>query len=300
MRSRLIIGLIRNRNILKKGTETYDESFSVQEFRDRTEKVSRKLRLPKNISTEKIKIGNIEAEWIIPDLVKSDGVLFYIHGGGFISGSCNTHRTHVAKFAAGTGLRSLVFNYRLAPEHPFPAGLNDCIDVYKWLMTRADEEGSGGIIIGGESAGGTLALSLLLALKEEGVKLPKGVFSISPATDLSCRAASFSYNAGKDIAPEGSWGLWTGYYTGSESTDNPLLSPQFGNYSGCPPLYFCIGTHEIHYDDCLNAAEKARKDGVDVTLRKWPGMVHAFPLLSPLFPEARKALNDICRFCSNL
>lgn len=282
---------------LKLKPEIVDASFSVNEFRERIDKASSRMKLPKNIASQKLKINNINAEWIIPENSLENKMLLYIHGGGFISGSCLTHRMHVAKFANGTQLKSLVFDYRLAPENPFPAALDDCIEVYSWLLQQDYKPEN--IIIGGESAGGTLTLSLLLALKDKGIELPKAAFSISPVTDLRCLADSFNYNAKKDIAPMGSWNLWTKYYISDNDPTNALLSPLFGNYAGLPPLYVCVGTHEIHLNDCENVTRLANEHGVKVTLRKWEGMVHAFPILSPLFPEAKNAMLEICKFAYN-
>ena len=296
IRSRLIIWLVRNRHLLKMRLkpEIVDESFSVAKFREDVDKATAKMKMPGGVQTEAIKVAGLEAEWIVPEQALSGKVLLYIHGGGFISGSVLTHRMHVAKFALGSGLKSLVFNYRLAPEHPFPAALEDCLKAYHWLLDQGYAPGD--IVVGGESAGGTLTLSLLLALKQEGTGLPAGAFSISPVTDLSCRADSFVRNAKKDIAPQGSWDLWTGYYISDNDPTLPLLSPQMGNYEGMPPLHICVGTHEIHYDDCVNVARQAQEQGATVTLRTWPRMVHAFPIFSPLFPEAKQALEDICSF----
>lgn len=298
-RSKLVIGLIKNRHLLKLKLkpEMVDENFSVDEFRKSIDKASIRMKLPKTVSSQKIMVDGLNAEWIIPQESHQDKVLLYIHGGGFISGSCLTHRMHVAKFAVGCQLKSLVFDYRLAPEHPFPAALEDCILAYKWLLNQGYEPDN--IIVGGESAGATLTLSLLLALKENKINLPKAAFSISPVTDLSCAAKSFEYNARNDVAPMGSWTTWTNMYIDGDDIKNPLLSPLFGNYEGIPPLFICVGTHEIHLDDCVNVAKVAEQYGVDVTLRKWENMIHAFPLLSPLFPEAKKALQEICEFVKN-
>lgn len=296
VRSRIIIWTIRNRHLLKLKLrpEVVDENFSVTKFREDVDKSTAKMKLPRDVSAEKLQIRGINAEWIIPEQPVDDKVLLYIHGGGFISGSCQTHRMHVAKFAKGSQVRALVFDYRLAPEHPFPAAVDDCIIVYEWLLEQGYR--SSDIVIGGESAGGTLTLSLLLALKERGMDMPKAAFSISPVTDLRCLADSFRYNAKHDIAPMGSWDLWTQYYIGENDPMNPLLSPQMGDFTGLPPLYICVGTYEIHLDDCVNVAGKAQEQGVDVQLAQWPKMVHAFPILSPLFPEATQAMNEICDF----
>ena len=172
--------------------------------------------------------------------------------------------------------------------------MEDCVAAYQWLLNQGVEADD--IIVGGESAGATLTLSLLLAIKQRDLVQPKAAFSISPVTDLRCQAASFEYNAKNDVAPMGSWTLWTGLYIADNDPTDPLLSPQFGNFEGLPPLYICVGTHEIHLDDCIAVAAIAEKDGVAVTLKKWDRMIHAFPLLSPLFPEAKEALQDICGF----
>ena len=298
IRSKIIIGLIKHRHLfkLKLKPEIVDHNFSVKDFRDKIDKASSRIKLPKNISVENTSLDGINAEWIIPQNPLKDKVLFYVHGGGFISGSCLTHRMHVAKFANKCQLKSLVFDYRLAPEHPFPAPLDDCVTAYKCILNQGYKPND--IIVGGESAGATLTLSLLLALKENNIPLPKAAFSISPITDLRCEAGSFTYNYKNDVAPMGSWTHWTKLYISDNDPTNPLLSPQFGDLKGLPPLYICVGTHEIHYDDCVNIANKAKVDGVKVTLREWKNMVHAFPLLTPLFPEAKIAFQEICEFIS--
>jgi acetyl esterase/lipase len=296
LRSKIVIGLIKNRHLFrfKLKPEVVDENFSVEEFRRSIDKVSARVRLPKDVSSEKIIANGLNAEWIIPANPIKGKALLYIHGGGFISGSCLTHRMHVAKFANGCQLQSLVFDYRLAPEHPFPAALDDCVLAYKWLLDQGYNPEN--IVVGGESAGATLVLSLLLALKENGIAFPKAAFSISPITNLRCTGRSFEYNARNDVAPMGSWTRWTQYYIANNDPTNPLLSPQFGNFKGIPPLYICVGTHEIHYDDCVSIASITKRHGVDVTLREWDRMIHAFPLLSPLFPEAKQALGKIFEF----
>ena len=296
LKSRIFIWLIRNRHLFKfkLKPEVVDSSFSVAQFRRDVEQTTAKMKMPPGISIQETTIGSMHAEWVMPDNPIKNKALLYMHGGGFISGSCRTHRSLVAKFALQSRLKSLVFDYRLAPEDPFPAAVQDCVQAYEFLLQKGYDPLD--IIVGGESAGGTLTLSLLLDLKEQNIPLPKAAFAISPVTDLRCLADSFTYNAPKDIAPMGSWDVWTGMYIADNDPTLPLLSPQMGDFSGLPPLHICVGGHEIHLDDCLNVAEKARRQGVEVVLRKWPGMVHAFPLMSPLFPEAKNALTEICAF----
>jgi epsilon-lactone hydrolase len=296
MQSRLIIWLLRHRHFFKGRLrpEIVDSTFSVDKFRDGIDRMSRKIKWPKDIEREETRIGNMQAEWIFPKDAPGDRVVLYIHGGGFISGSCLTHRAHVAKFARGSGLKYLLFDYRLAPENPFPAALEDCVEAYEYLLQKGFKAEQ--IVVGGESAGATLTLSLLLELKNRSLPLPVRAFSISPVCDLSCRAASFSYNASRDVAPMGSWDVWTKMYIAGNNPESAPLSPAFGNFRGIPPLMICVGTHEIHLDDCDNIARLASDAGVKVALYRKEGMIHAFPLLSPMFPEALEAMNSICAF----
>jgi acetyl esterase/lipase len=165
---------------------------------------------------------------------------------------------------------------------------------YQYLLDQGYKPEN--IVVGGESAGATLTLALLLKLKEELLPQPKAAFSISPLTDASCSADSFNYNYKHDVAPKNSWKIWTEMYIAGNDTKDPLLSPQFGDFKGIPPIHLTVGTYEIHLDDCRKMAEVLERDGVHLTYKEWPKMVHAFPLLSPLFPEAKKAMEEICEF----
>jgi len=327
LKSKFIIGMIRNRHLFKfkLKPEVIDEHFDVEKFRKEVDDASRKTeKIPEAVKVQSTKVPRsflefrrtlpgigfsnskehsrdvvsqnptMYAEWLIHKDSPKDKVILYIHGGGFMSGSCLTHRGHVSKFVMGTGITALLFDYRLAPEHPFPAALDDCVTTYRYLL----EEGYSpeNILLCGESAGGTLTLSTLKALRDTGIPLPKAAVSISPVTDLSCQAESFKTNAKHDIAPMNSWSVWTSYYIGNIDYKNEYLSPQFGDLSNLPHIYLCIGTHEIHLDDTLTFSKKAEEQGTQITLKKWENMVHAFPILSPLFPEAKEAMYDICLF----
>ncbi len=298
VKSRIILFILKNRHLLKGNLkkEVIDDSFSVEKFREKISKSSKKanLMLSEKIKIEPIIANGIYAEWIIPEKAPSDKVILYIHGGGFISGNCESHRMHVAKFAQESGYKALLFDYRLAPENPYPAALEDCLSVYKWLL--ANGYLSKNIVIGGESAGGTLSLTTILFLMEKHIDLPKAVFTISPNADLSCTAKSFKSNASKDIAPYGSCNLWTKMYIGKHNFDDPFISPLYGDYQGFPRLMITIGTNEIHLDDALALAKKAKASAVDVELDIWDNMVHAFVIMSPLFPEAKQAMTNICQF----
>ncbi len=297
IKSKLIIGMIRNRHLFKfkLKRETVDDNFSIMKFREQVDRASDRTRkLPEAVKTISEPVNGMHAEWIVTDNAPKDKIILYIHGGGFISGSCHTHRMHVAKFVQGTGINALLFDYRLAPEHAFPEPLEDCAKAYDYLIEKGYSPDN--ILVCGESAGGTLTLSLLKFLKERGDVMPSAAVAISPVTDLSCKAASFEKNAKKDIAPYNSWNVWTKCYIGNNDVTNPVLSPQFGDLRGLPHIFLCVGTHEIHFDDVVNFAKKAEKYGTEVTLSIWEDMVHAFPIMAPLFPEAKKAMYEICLF----
>lgn len=298
IKSKLFLFILKNRHLLKGEFKKtiIDENFSVEKFREEISNSSKKVNksLPNNIKIEKILINNIYAEWIIPKNAPTEKIILYIHGGGFISGNCESHRLHVAKFASESGYKALLFNYRLAPENPYPAALEDCVEIYQWLLSQGYL--SKNIIIGGESAGATLSLASILYLINNNINLPSAVFSISPNTDLRCNAQSFKTNAKKDIAPLGSWNLWTKMYINNNIVTDPYLSPLFGTFNEFPPLMITIGTNEIHYDDAIALAQKAESANVDVTLDVWRNMVHAFVIMSPLFPEAKQAMSNICEF----
>lgn len=295
-RSKVVIGLVRNRHLMKGklNPEVVDETFSVDEFRRSVDKQSARAKMPKGVAVTPVTVADMYAEWITPEGAPEDKVILYIHGGGFMSGSCLTHRMHVAKFALGTGVKALLFDYRLAPEHPYPAAVDDCLGAYRWLQAAGYAPAN--IVVAGESAGGTLTLALLVALRDLALPLPSGGVSISPVTDLTCNAPSFLRNYKTDIAPFNSWKIWTQYYIADNNPALPWLSPLMADLTGLPPMLLCIGTGEIHYDDTVNFAAKARKQGDDVTLLEYEGMCHAFPILAPLFPEATDAMAKICAF----
>lgn len=297
IRSRFFIWLLKNRHLfqLKLKTPVVDENFSVTQFREKIDSAAVRFnRLPADIDIKTVDIDGMNGEWLIPVGAPQNKVILYIHGGGFISGSCLTHRMHVSKFVKGSDLKVLVFDYRLAPEHPYPAALEDSLSAYKWLLKQ--DYKSTDIVITGESAGGSLTLAALIAIRDQGLPLPKAAVAISPCTDLTCSAESLRTNAKRDIAPMNSWLIWTGYYVGNNEPSLPWLSPLNADVKGLPPILLCVGSAEIYLDDTRNFAVKARQAGVKTNFKIWKGMVHAFPLLSPFFPEAKAAMAEICMY----
>ena len=297
IRSRIINTLLRNRHLLqgKWRKEVFTAETSIGDFRAMCEKgAARYDKLPAGIQSREDEVCGIKCLWISPQEAPGDKLVLYVHGGGYVSGSCSDHRGVVAKFAAANGYRHLLFEYRLAPEFPFPAALDDALAVYEYLL--ANGYNAGNVLIAGESAGGGLSLALLLAIKEKGLEMPAAAVAISPWTDLSCSGESYHTKNKVSVAPLDSWNVFAQHYAGGQDLTNPLISPIFGDLGGLPPLFINSGMDDELFDDGRVFAEKAREQGVDVTFRAGEGMLHCYPLLAPMFPEATAAMKEISDF----
>ena len=304
VQSQLINFVLRNNNLLKfrLKREVWDLNTSIPRFREECEKGAQKAgKLPEGIQTEPVTIpglpAGLRAEWILPAQaepgpVENEKVLFYTHGGGYVSGSCSDHQGFVAQFVQATGVRALLYEYRLAPEHPFPAAIEDTLAAYRWLLAQGISPVH--IIIVGESAGGGLGLATLLALKDLAVPLPAAAVALSPWTDLTLTGRPRRVKGMVD--PEGMDAVCAKYYLGDNDPCQPWISPLYGEMKGLPPLLITVGTAENGLNDSLHFAEKAKAAGVDVTLRVGEGMVHCYPLFAPLFPEATQAMAEISAF----
>jgi acetyl esterase/lipase len=203
----------------------------------------------------------------------------------------------VARLAVAAGIKALVINYRLAPEHPFPAALEDTIAAYGWLLAKGYDPLS--IAIAGDSAGGGLAIAALVAVRDAGEALPAAAVCISPWVNLALSGDSIHQNASSDqILDRQSLAKYAGYYAGEHELTSPLISPLYANLEGLPPLLIQVGTHEILLDDATRLAENARQAGVDVTLETWDGMFHVFQII-PFVPETQQSIAHIAGFVIN-
>ena len=283
--------------------KTWDENTSIPAFRELLEKGAEKAKLPKGVEAVPVKIdglpAGLAAEWLQPTAdapipMVEDAVIFYAHGGGYVSGSCSDHRVLVAKFVAVSGVRLLLFEYRLAPENPFPAAMEDTLTAYRWLLTQIKP--STRIIIAGESAGGGLCLAALLAIRETGLPIPAAGIALSPWTDLKLTGESHITRLKASIDPPGMSKVCSRYYCGDNDPVNPWISPLYGDLHGLPPLLIDVGNDETLRDDSIMFAEKARAAGVEVTLNVVEGQIHCYPLLADFIPESRQAMAEICAF----
>lgn len=289
--------IIRNGHLMrgKLKEEIFDFNTSIQGFRDRCEKgASKYAKIPEGINIKHEIIDGINSEWLIPNGAPDEKMILYVHGGGYVSGSCNDHRGFVSKFAKSTNIKTLTYEYRLAPEFPFPAALDDSIKVYQWLLNSGYLAQN--ILIAGESAGGGLCLAILLALKERKIDFPVAAVAISPWTDLTCSSDSYKTKNKLSPAPLNSWTVFSKYYVGDNDAKNPLISPLFGNLEELPPIFINSGESDELFEDGERFYLKAKESGIDITFRRGKNMIHCYPLLAPMFPEATEAMNEIVSF----
>jgi len=243
-----------------------------------------------------VQLDGMPAEWVLAPGADPDVRLLYLHGGGYVSGSGAFYLAMTAHISAAAQCAVLLPDYRLAPEHPFPAGLEDCLRAYQWLAVTgpAGPAPAKAIFIAGDSAGGGLTLATLLALRDRRLPLPQAGIALSPFTDLTLSGESLRTEAELDpiMHPRCLPDFVTRYIADGDVRD-PLASPVFADYTGLPPLLIQVGEHEIIRDDSVRVGERARAAGVEVTLEVWEGMFHVFQSHEPLLPEAREAIEHI-------
>lgn len=234
----------------------------------------------------------VRALWIDPVAADPERVLFYLHGGGYILGTADHVAKMVGHIARSAGCRALSVDYRLAPEHGYPAGLDDAVTAYTWLLDQRVRPGQ--VVVAGDSAGGGLCLAMLLTLRDRGLPLPAAAVPISPWAEITCSADAWVRNADTDflLDKERLTGIGELYTQGADPGD-PLVSPVHGDYAGLPPMYIQASAYETLLDDCLAVAGAAARGGVDVRLDVFPEMQHVFQYCAGNMPEADEAISRI-------
>jgi monoterpene epsilon-lactone hydrolase len=250
---------------------------------------------PEGVTCTPVEAGGVSAEWHVAAGAAEDKVIVYVHGGGYVMGSAGSHRDMTSRLSKAAGARVLSLNYRMAPEHVFPAAVDDTVAAYKWLLDQGIKASN--IAIAGDSAGGGLAFGALLAIRDAGHPTPGAGIGISPWVDMEGTGESMTTRAAVDpvVQKEGLLGM-AKMYLGDADPKNPLAAPLHGNLAGLPPLLIQVGDHETLLDDSNRIAERARKAGVDVTLKVWDEMPHVWHLFAPILPEARQAIDEIGAF----
>ena len=251
-------------------------------------------RVPRDVLVTPRILGSAPGETLQPSgPVSQDGVILFLHGGGYCVGSLDSHRPLSATLAKASGLTVFALDYRLAPEHPYPAALNDAVSAYRALL----DEGHSRIVLAGDSAGGGLALATALSLRDAGLPAPAALLLISPWGDVGCSAATMVSNAAADpMLSQASLQRWAAAYVGRVPTDHPLCSPLFADLKGLPPVILQAGEHEILLDDTLRLEKALTQAKVPVTLQVYPGLWHDFHLQAGILGEADEAIGKLADF----
>jgi acetyl esterase/lipase len=271
------------------------ETMTLAERRKQYERAERVFPVAEDVKVETVTSGGVPGERLTPPGTTGGTTLLYLHGGGYCIGSPRSHR-HLAA-AIGTALDAVVAlpEYRLAPEHPFPAAVDDAVAVYRALL--ADGAAPSKLVIAGDSAGGGLTVATLLALRDARVPLPAAGVCLSPWVDLTCTAGSYETRAAADpiVKRESVGEMATAYLRGRDAT-TPLASPLFADLAGLPPLLVQVGSDEVLLDDSVRLVERAKAAGVTATLEVWEDMVHVWPWFLTLLDEAPQAIAAIASF----
>lgn len=291
IRSRIIREIVAEFN-----QHSHLKSVLVEENRSKSE-IDKPFHYPEHVEAVRYHMPEFEMELLSWKESDSPWVILQLHGGGYVGALKNSYRTMAGLYAeVGKGAKVLTIDYRVAPEHPFPAALMDAYAAYCWLL----EQGHSGkqIILAGDSAGGGLAMALCHYLKDHEVELPAGIIAMSPWTDLT--AGGSSYKDNYEIDPVfgcgGDYLIHDSAYIGEHDAKNPYISPAFGDFTGFPPMLIQVGTCEMLLSDSEIVAKKALEAGVKVRLSKYEGMFHVFQMAAKLMPESSKAWSEVGKY----
>lgn len=258
-------------------------------------------KCPSGYSMLKIKMKKFDMELLTPPEVNSGYVLLQLHGGGYIGRMRNVYRSFARYYSdMRGGIKVLTIDYRVAPEDPYPAALEDTVTAYKWLMGLG-YKGSD-IIVAGDSAGGGLALALAMYLKDNNTDLPAAMVLMSPWTDLTASGSSYETNYELDplFGNTRESMIYNGEYIGNNEPDNPYISPLFGDFNGLMPMLFQAGSVEMLLSDSVDAAKKAEEAGCSVKLNVYEGMFHVFQMALDLLPESKQAWQEVKEFIEGI
>jgi epsilon-lactone hydrolase len=271
------------------------DSLTLAERRAQYERAERAFPVPPEVAVTGVAAPVAPAEWLVPPSTRPDVVILYLHGGGYVIGSPRSHRHLAAAIARAAAARALVLDYRLAPEHPFPAALDDAVAAYRWLLDRGIRPAR--LVLAGDSAGGGLTVAALVALRDRGLPLPAAAVCISPWVDLTCSAGSYARNAAADpIVRAGLIAEMARAYLAGADPKTPLASPLYADLRGLPPLLIQVGSDEVLLDDATGLAQRGRAAGVETTLEVAPRMVHVWHWFLPMLDEAQTAIDGIGAF----
>ncbi len=266
---------------------------TVQEMREGFDELANFLPTPADVRVEPVDAGGVAAEMVAAPIADkaADGArsILYLHGGGYVIGSPHTHRTLAYDLSKAAGARVLNVDYRLAPEHPFPAAVDDAVAAYRWFLANGANPAT--TVIGGDSAGGGLTVATLVALRQAGLPMPAAGVCFSPWIDLEGLGDSMDAKAEADpLVQREVLERFAGFYLNGADPKSPLAAPLHADLAGLPALLIQVGTAETLLDDATRLAARAEAAGVTVTLDVWVNMIHVWQLFAPLLSEGRAAI----------
>jgi epsilon-lactone hydrolase len=271
---------------------------SIEEQRATFDALTSQFQLAEDVRCQPVDAGGVPAEWIITPEATDGRVIYYLHGGGYVMGSINTHREMISRLSRAARARALAIDYRLAPENPFPAAVEDSTAAYRWLLSTGVDPAR--LVIAGESAGGGLTVATLVALRDAGDPLPTAAVCLSPWVDLEGLGESMTTKAEIDPITQREDILELAKaYLGDAHPRTPLAAPLYADLTGLPPLLIQVGTAETLLDDSTRLAERARSAGIDVVLEPWDDMFHMWHFFAAMLPEGQQAIDRIGGFIRN-
>jgi len=251
--------------------------------------------VPDDVAVTSAQAAEVRGEWVDAPGADPSRVVLYLHGGGYVIGSPTTHRFFASRLSAAVGARVLVLDYRLAPEHRFPAALDDAVGAYRWLLGLG--HGPGQLSVAGDSAGGGLALAAMVALRDGGVTLPAAVACQSPWVDLSCTMPSIEARAARDVVLSRRWlTAMASHYLDGVDPASALVSPLHADLAGLPPLLVVVGTEEVLFDEAAALSSRALAAGVHAEFEAYGGCFHLWMQLAALAPEAEVGVQRVAAF----
>jgi acetyl esterase/lipase len=279
-------------NMMRAQRSTIPPELDPVVMRANMEQMTTLMPLPPDVKAEPTAVAGVPAEWVTTPDVDPARTVLYLHGGGYVIGSVNTHRDLAGRISRAAGARVLNVDYRLAPEHPHPAAVDDATAAYRWLLGSGQDPRR--LAVAGDSAGGGLTVATLVALRDQKQPLPAAGVCLSPWVDLEGTGDSMTTCAELDpMVQKEPLGRMARFYLGDLDARTPLAAPLYADLSGLPPLLIQVGTAETLLDDATRIAERARKAGVDVTLEVWDDMIHVFQAFAPMLPEGQQAIDKI-------
>ena len=269
--------------------------YDVAQSRSRFEKIAVFLGGAPDAKCEKVDAGGMPAEWVMAPGCDDGRAVLYLHGGGYAIGSLNTHRRLAYDISAASAAKVLLIDYRLAPEHPFPAAVDDAAAAWRWLLQQGFAANR--LAIAGDSAGGGLTIAALVNQRDQKLGLPACAVAISPWVDLEGLGNSITTRSAQDPMVQKDGLLWMAkMYLNGKDPKTPLAAPLHADLKGLPPTLIQVGTAETLLDDAIRLAEKMHAAGVDARLAIWPNMLHVFPLFAPILSEGRDGCIEIGNF----